>query len=46
MITYLIALALAWVAPARGQSPSGPYPKFEKGVGRLPSALTGGPRPI
>ncbi len=34
--------ALALVRPAWGQSPSGPYPKFKDGVGRLPPALTVG----
>ncbi len=37
--------AVALARPACGQSPSGPYPKFENGVRRLPPALTVGAPP-
>jgi hypothetical protein len=45
------AIATVWVPalvrPACGQSPSGPYPKFKDGVGRLPPGLTvGAPRAL
>jgi len=40
-----MVLALAPARPAWGQSPSGPYPKFKDGVGRLPPALTEGAPP-
>jgi hypothetical protein len=40
-----MVMALALIRPAWGQAPSGPYPKFQDGVGRLSPALTEGAPP-